>query len=182
MFLRMKQLLGTDNLILRRRFGAGGRRMFGEDAFNSMLAIERRRVDLSGQQFALMLLSLQGRNGSSARELHRAFGVIATRVRGSDLIGWFEQGQILGVIFTHVSSEPSAVSEILCAKVKSALQTTLGNRMAQAISVSVQIFPEQSNSGDSTWVADPEIYSGLASLSPSLRPVPPGGGRLMLCE
>ena len=155
MFFRMKQLPGMNNLKLIRRFVAGSSRMFGEDAFNSMLAIERRRVERSGQQFVLMLLSFQGQNGSSARILHRAFGVIAARIRGSDLIGWLEEGEILGVIFTLVPPKPCAVSEILCAKIKSALQATLGNEMAKAITVSVEIFPEQSNRSDSTWVLIP---------------------------
>jgi hypothetical protein len=136
--------------------------MFGEDAFNSMLAIERRRVARSGQQFVLMLLSSQEQKDSSARTLHRAFSVIAARIRGSDLIGWFDEGQILGVIFTHVPPEPCAIAEILCAKVKSSLEAALGNATSKTIAISVQIFPEQSNSSGSTWEADPELHSDFA--------------------
>jgi hypothetical protein len=148
MFIRMKQLPGVDNPILGRRFLAGSGRMFGEDMFNSMIAAECRRVKRSGEQFVLMLLFLQGHNGSSARALHLAFGAIAARIRGSDLIGWIEEDEILGVVFTHVSPESCAVKEILCAKVESALRATLGNEIAKAITLSVQIFPEQSNSSD----------------------------------
>jgi len=158
----MKQLVGVSNLIFGRRFVARSSRMFGEDAFNSMLAIERRRVARSGQQFVLMLLSPQGQKDSSARTLHRSFSVIAARIRGSDLIGWFDEGEILGVIFTHVPPEPCAVAEILCARVKSALQAALGNATAKTITVSVQMFPEQSNRSDSTWAADPQPYSDFA--------------------
>jgi hypothetical protein len=160
MFLRKKQLPGVDNPVLGRRFVAGSGRMFGEELFNSMVATERRRVKRSGEEFALMLLFLEGHNGSSARALHLAFGAIAARIRGSDLIGWIEQDEILGVIFTHVSPESCAVKEILCAKVESALRATLGNEMAEAITLSVQIFPERSNRSESA--GEVELESSMA--------------------
>src|SRR5450755_139355 len=59
-------------------------RSFGEDVFQSMLTLERRRAERSGQPFALMLLSAPDQNGSSKRLLHRALGVVAKNSRETD--------------------------------------------------------------------------------------------------
>jgi len=149
--------------------GVTGGRIFGEDAFRAMLAIERRRAERSGQPFMLMLLSPQGQNGSSGKILLRTFGVVAAQTRETDLVGWHEEGHVLGIIFTQVSPDPCAVTEILRAKVTSALQEGLGHEIAGAIAISVHIFPEQWNKSDSTWVADPKLYSDIERRVPHKR-------------
>jgi lipopolysaccharide/colanic/teichoic acid biosynthesis glycosyltransferase len=149
--------------------GVGGSRIFGEDAFRAMLAIERRRAERSGQPFMLMLLSPQGQNGSSGKMLLRTFGVVAAQTRETDLLGWHEEGHVLGIIFTQVSPDPGVVTELLRAKITSALQKGLGNEIAGAIAISVHIFPEQWNKSDSTWVADAKLYSDLERQIPRKR-------------
>jgi lipopolysaccharide/colanic/teichoic acid biosynthesis glycosyltransferase len=147
----------------------GGTRIFGEDAFKSMLAIERRRAERSSQPFVLMLLSPQGLNGSSGKILLRTFAAVAGQTRETDLIGWQEEGKVLGIIFTQVSPDPCVVTEILRAKIAEALRENLGHETATAIAISVHIFPEQWNKSDSTWVADSKLYSDLESQIPRRR-------------
>jgi len=160
---------GSTSLVVTQLDGIGGSRIFGEDTFKSMLAIERRRAERSSQPFVLMLLSPEGQNGSSAKILLRTFGVVAGQTRETDMVGWHEEGEVLGIIFTQVSPDPCAVTEILRAKIASALRESLGDEIARAIAISVHIFPEQWNKSDSTWVADSKLYSDLERQIPRKR-------------
>jgi len=150
----------ASSLATATKDGIRDSKIFDEDVFTSMLAIERRRAERSGQPFVLMLLTPHGLNGSSGKVLHRAFGAVATQARETDLVGWYERDMVLGIIFTQVSPETS-VTEILRAKIASALQKELGNKIAKTITISVHIFPENWNKHDSDWVADSKLYSDL---------------------
>ncbi len=138
-----------------------GGRVFGEDVFHAMLALERRRAERSGQPFVLMLLDAHQRNGSSKKILHQAVGVITGSARETDLIGWYKRGAVIGVIFTQVAAGAPPVTEILRTKVATALVNCLGQETAKAIAISVHIFPEDWNKSDSNWVADSKLYSDL---------------------
>ena len=138
-----------------------GSRVFSEDVFHAMLALERRRAERSGQPFVLMLLDAHQRNGSSKKILHQAVGVLTGSARETDLIGWYKKGAVVGVIFTQVAAGTSPVTEILRTKVATALVNSLGEETAKAIAISVHIFPEDWNKSDSNWVADSKLYSDL---------------------
>ncbi|MGA7624829.1 MAG: hypothetical protein WCA91_14745, partial [Candidatus Acidiferrales bacterium] len=48
---------------------------------------------------------------------------VAQVVRETDLTGWFEDGSVIGVIFTELGSAPvSSVTKIIESKVKAGLQ------------------------------------------------------------
>ena len=72
-----------------------GSRVFGEDVFHAMLALERRRAERSGQPFVLMLLDAHQRNGSSKKILRQVVGVVAGSARETDLMGWYKKGPSL---------------------------------------------------------------------------------------
>ena len=138
-----------------------GNRIFGEDVFHAMLALERRRAERSGQPFVLMLLDAHQRNGSSKKLLNQAVGVVTDSARETDLIGWYKKGAVIGVIFTQVTADAPLVTEILRHKVSTALLNALGETTAKAIAISVHVFPEDWNKNDSSWVADSKLYSDL---------------------
>jgi lipopolysaccharide/colanic/teichoic acid biosynthesis glycosyltransferase len=145
-------------------------RVFGEDVFHSMLAIERRRAERSGQPFVLMLLDAHARNnGSAGKILQRAIPVAAHCTRETDLIGWQAKDAILGVIFTQVSAGAPSVTEILSNKVSKALHDALGKEAASSIVLTVHSFPENWNKSDSGWVADSKLYSDLDRQAPRKR-------------
>jgi lipopolysaccharide/colanic/teichoic acid biosynthesis glycosyltransferase len=160
---------GSSTVVVTQLDGIGSNQIFSEDTFRSMLAIERRRAERSSQPFVLMLLSPQGQNGSSGKILLRILGAVAGQTRETDLVGWHKEGEVLGIIFTQVSPDPCAVTEILRAKITAALRAGLGDEIARVVAMSVHIFPEQWNKSDSTWVADPKLYSDLERQIPRKR-------------
>jgi exopolysaccharide biosynthesis polyprenyl glycosylphosphotransferase len=82
------------------------------------------------------------------------------------LIGWYEKGVVLAVIFTEVSSEvEKPITEILHTKVLGALHGELGRKLAASLVVTTHLFPE--NGGDKgEKLADSRFYPDLAKSTP----------------
>jgi lipopolysaccharide/colanic/teichoic acid biosynthesis glycosyltransferase len=130
-----------------------------ENAFHSLLTLERRRAERSRKPFVLMLLDANLENGSGALILKKAADVIMGSKRETDLVGWYKESDILGVIFTEVSIEGERpLTEILRAKIGTALAGNLGREKAAKIAISLHVFPEIWDRNDSDWVADAKFY------------------------
>jgi exopolysaccharide biosynthesis polyprenyl glycosylphosphotransferase len=133
-----------------------------ENVFHSMLTLERRRAERSGEPFVLMLLDANLENGSAGVILEEAADVIVASKRETDLVGWYKKSDILGVIFTEVSIEGERpLTEILRTKIETALARDLGRQKAAKIAISLHVFPELWDRNDSDWVADAKFYPDL---------------------
>src|SRR5271169_4510792 len=98
---------------------AGREAILQEETFHALLTHERRRADRSRKPFVLMLLETHAprTNGDSSNFSERFHSVIADSTRETDLIGWYETGRILAVIFTELNLEDGTpVTELLRAK------------------------------------------------------------------
>jgi len=85
-----------------------------------------------------------------------------TSKRETDLIGWYKDGAILGIIFAEVSmAGDSPITETLRAKVETLFVKHLGRERASQIAISVHIFPESYDKDGSGWVADSKLYPDL---------------------
>jgi len=135
-----------------------------EESFRSMLTLERRRAERSRKPFVLMLLDASAfiEEKTADRFMTRVCSVLLKSTRETDLIGWYEKGLILGVIFTEVSSEAEKpITEVLHSKVVEALHGELGRKVTSSLVVTTHLFPE--NSGDKgEKVADSRFYPDLA--------------------
>jgi lipopolysaccharide/colanic/teichoic acid biosynthesis glycosyltransferase len=149
----------------RDRFNVGERclGMLDQALFQSILTLERKRTERSQKPFALMLLDASRLLANGARE--QAFSgmsaAVASATRDTDVVGWFEEGAIVGVIYTEIQgSSKEAITESLCSRLKSALERNLGNRSKQ-IAVSVHLFPEDVKGDGSDDLANAKFYSDL---------------------
>jgi lipopolysaccharide/colanic/teichoic acid biosynthesis glycosyltransferase len=124
-----------------------------QDLFIRMLCTERRRSYRSGRRFVLMLLD-PGRLIKSARRgelMANVLQAVAQSVRDTDLKGWYEDGSIIGVIFTELgSAENKAVVQALSNKVSSALYEHLSVEHTNEIRLSFHTFPEDWEDSDPT--------------------------------
>jgi hypothetical protein len=108
-----------------------------------MLTMETRRADRSHKPFVLMLLDANMENGPAEAILRRAVDVVVASKRETDLVGWYKQGAILGIIFTEVSMDGDLpVTETLRAKMEAAFVEHMGRERASGIAISIHIFPE----------------------------------------
>ena len=139
-----------------------------EESFRSMLTLERRRAERSRKPFVLMLLDASAfiEEKTSERFLSRICSVLLKSTRETDLIGWYEKGVVLGVIFTEVSCEvEKPITEILHSKVLDALHGELGRKITSSLVVTAHLFPE--NKGDKGGkLADSRFYPDLAKTTP----------------
>src|SRR6266568_4426913 len=132
-----------------------GETALAENIFHSMLTLERRRAERSRKPFVLMLLDANLENGSAAGILRQAVDVILTSKRETDIIGWYKESAILGVIFAEVNIEGEClVTETLRTKIETLLAKHLGRGKAAKIAISVHVFPESWDRNQSGWVAD----------------------------
>jgi len=144
---------------------ANGERMLSEDSFNSMLALERRRAERSRRPFVLMLIdacSVSEDKGAD-RLLGRVVSVLLKSTRETDLIGWYQTGAMLGVIFTEVSLQSeNPITEILRSKVVSALQKELTCEVTSNLAISVHLFPENFGQNGDESAANTKFYPDLS--------------------
>jgi lipopolysaccharide/colanic/teichoic acid biosynthesis glycosyltransferase len=133
-----------------------------ESVFHSLLTHERRRAERSRKPFVLMLLDANLEDGTAAQILKNAVEVVLASKRETDLVGWYKQDLILGVIFTEVNVEGTVpVTEVLRGKIENALIKHLGREPASKIAISLHLFPENWDKDHSGWVADSKLYPDL---------------------
>ena len=143
-----------------------------EESFRSMLTLERRRAERSRKPFVLMLLDANAfiEEKTADRFLSRISAVLLKSTRETDLIGWYEKGVVLGVIFTEVSCEgETPITEILSSKVVDALEGELGRKVLSSLVVTTHLFPEKTGQDKGEKVADSRFYPDLAKSTPKKR-------------
>jgi len=136
-----------------------------EESFRSMLTLERRRAERSRKPFVLMLLDACAfiEEKAADRMMTRVSSVLLKSSRETDLIGWYEEGVIVGVIFTEVSCESEQpITEILHSKVLKALQSELGGKTASNLVITTHLFPDKTGRDKGETVADTRFYPDLA--------------------
>jgi len=139
--------------------------LLSEETFRAMLLQERRRAERSRKLFVLMLLDAAAfvADGTAEKILPKIQSVILNSSRETDIVGWYKDGIVLGVIFTEVSVETKhPITEILRSKVVNALQQELNRPASSKLVVTVHLFPESPEKGGSDPIADFKLYPDLS--------------------
>jgi lipopolysaccharide/colanic/teichoic acid biosynthesis glycosyltransferase len=141
-----------------------------ESAFQSMLALERRRAERSRKPFVLMLLDAMHEEGPAAPLLASALKVVECNSRETDVVGWYKDGVIVGVIFTEVATDvKDPVIETLRRKILSGLEREVGPEPSTKIAISFHVFPDQWDREQKDWTADQKLYPDLNRKTPRKR-------------
>src|SRR5687768_7915931 len=85
----------------------GGRgHAYDEEPFQYLLSIERKRARRSGRPFLLLFVDLDPRPATGIRIDHRdarrLFSALWECVRETDIVGWYRQHRVAGVLVTDV--------------------------------------------------------------------------------
>ena len=141
-----------------------------ESVFQSMLTLERRRAERSGKPFVLMLVDAMHEDGPAAPLLSSALKVVERNSRETDVVGWYKNGLILGVIFTEVATDSKElVTETLRRKMLSGLEMEVGPEQSTKIAISFHVFPDQWDREQRDWTADQRLYPDLNHKTPRKR-------------
>ena len=139
--------------------------VFREEEFHAMLTLERRRADRSRRPFVLMLVDSHAvdKNLAGANFIERLTSVVSSATRETDIIGWYDDGVILAVIFTEINSEDKTpVTEVLYSKLTTALRDGFDHRLVSNLIVTVHLFPQSGVGHRLGRVADIKIHEDLS--------------------
>jgi lipopolysaccharide/colanic/teichoic acid biosynthesis glycosyltransferase len=141
-----------------------------DKAFQALLTRERRRAERSGNRFVLVLLDAHRENGTARTTLLDSLAALISEIRETDAPGWYEEGAILGVIFTEIGEGDSAkIAEGLRTKIHTKLEQSLGPEAAAKIVMTLHIFPQHWDRNNSGWVADSRLYPEFSLQAPRKR-------------
>jgi len=134
--------------------------LLDERVFVHMLRLERKKSERSHEPFVLMLFegASFSQTGSSPLmgEVSRA---IWASTRETDVLGWYEQNRVLGLIVSQVGESALSNAGMVAERIGRALQKRLAPETFAALKMRVRIFPDESDDerddgGDFTFYRD----------------------------
>lgn len=163
----MRRSMNNSNLSLVTADPASAveRIVLNQDMFHRMISLERKRTERSGNPFLLMLLELQGSAPSAhdAKLLHKLLNSLTMTTRETDVIGWYQDGGIVGVMFTEISLDDRAqLLSTMMTRVSETLRHHLSYELFSRISISFHVFPEEWNHEGLERPSNPMLYPDLA--------------------
>ncbi len=127
-----------------------------------MLTLERMRAERSNKAFILMLMDVNPENGSAVGILKQAADTALTSKRETDLVGWYVENAVLGIIFTEVNLDANRpVTETLRRKIEAALCKRIGSKKAAKIAISLHVFAERRDRNNSSCAKDSKVCPEL---------------------
>jgi lipopolysaccharide/colanic/teichoic acid biosynthesis glycosyltransferase len=118
----------------------------GEDSFQKMISLERKRTERSGKPFLLMLLDM-GDHPHSERTsltLGQILAALALTTRETDVTGWYKNKSVVGVMFTDIGSDNrTGVIGTVITRVSETLRGKLTPEQLNMVSISFHPYPEE---------------------------------------
>lgn len=141
------------------------RALLSEDAFVSMLYLERRRAERAQKRFVLVLVDVKRalEEGNKNKTLGKIGAALTNSTRETDILGWYLENNLIGVIGTELGeTAPKIIHERLLEKLRTAFQLTVGKEKSSKISVSFHFFPEEYGKNDSNSSANVALYPDIS--------------------
>jgi lipopolysaccharide/colanic/teichoic acid biosynthesis glycosyltransferase len=155
------------------RSGAESERtVLGEEAFRRMISIERKRTERSQKPFLLMLLDRGNSNGSkkNGKALEDVVAALLGSTRETDITGWYENGVVVGVMFTDlVFDDKSAILSTMLARISTTLRDNLTFEQFNQINISFHFFPDDWDHDSSGRPSNATLYPDLSRHNDSRR-------------
>jgi lipopolysaccharide/colanic/teichoic acid biosynthesis glycosyltransferase len=148
------------------------RMILSEDAFVSMLYLERRRAERAQKRYVLLLVDVKDAiaDKQKSHTIQTITRTLCSVTRETDIIGWFVYDHILGVIATEIGKASSSeVRDKMSQKFRAAFLEALGPHKASQISFSFHFFPDEREGGDFNDSANNALYPELSRKKPSHR-------------
>jgi lipopolysaccharide/colanic/teichoic acid biosynthesis glycosyltransferase len=141
------------------------RALLSEDAFVSMLYLERRRAERAQKRFVLVLVDVKRAldEGNKSRTLAKIAVALTNSTRETDILGWYLENNLIGIIGTELGeTAPKIIHERLLEKFRASFQHTVGKEKSSKISVSFHFFPEEYGKSDSNAAANVALYPDIS--------------------
>jgi len=135
--------------------------LLNEDAFVSMLYLERRRAERAQKRFVLILLDLNKtlKGVPKDRTILALTNALSEVTRETDVIGWYVENDLMGVLGTELGNASNeVVEEKFLVKFRRVFEAILGRERSSSITVSFHFFPEEFREGDDDHAANIALY------------------------
>jgi exopolysaccharide biosynthesis polyprenyl glycosylphosphotransferase len=152
------------NYLLDSEYG-----LYVQQYFNDMLAIERKRAERSKKCFVLMLISVKGiEELDKVKKVYKKIvAVLSECIRETDIKGWFQHNNIIGVIFTEIEKAANDdIKEIIARKIERNLIEALSPDLMKNVCLSAHIYPdecEQTDTKEHNLIFYPDVIKKLSS-------------------
>jgi lipopolysaccharide/colanic/teichoic acid biosynthesis glycosyltransferase len=169
---RVKRSRSDSRLSLANMGDQAARSVLHEDAFVSLLYLERRRAERAQKRFVLMLVDVKRaiNDGQKNRTVSKITNALVKVTRETDILGWYLEDHIIGVIGTEIGdAKPKSVQSKMLEKVRKSLSETLEIQRASQITVSFHFFPEDLNDNGTDHSANITLYPDLSRKEESRR-------------
>ena len=113
--------------------------LLNEALFRSALVRERKRADRFEESFALLLISLDDRSAHGPRRAE-VLGALTSTRHDTDLVGWFEQDAVVGLIRPLYDIDPNEAAASLAATVRRELARCLTSDSAAGCSIRLEVY------------------------------------------
>ena len=130
-------------------FGRGGliegHPLISEELFRGALERERRRADRFEETFVLILVSVNGRAARQSRWGQLVEALSQTNL-DADMMGWFEQGSVVGLIRSLADTESKDGGTLLAETLRNELLRCLTPDGIDSYSIRLEIYSPRSDS------------------------------------
>jgi len=169
--LRVNRALGMEDP-LSSSAPQGLRDVLNEEAFKRKIAVERKRTERCKDPFLLMLLEADAHSGArrGGKNLDNVVCALLPATRETDVIGWYKDQAIVGVMFTGLAPcDKSTVLSTILTRVSTALRNELTFDQFSQISISFHFFPDEWDHDNSDRPSNLALYPDLQSSKESKR-------------
>lgn len=145
-----------------------------EDTFRRMIAIERKRTERSKTPFLLMLLEITNQKSveQNRATLETAVTALMGFSRDTDIVGWYQSGAIVGVLFTGlIGSDRNSIADMIINRVSATLIDELTPQTFKEVSISFHFFPDDWDHDKPGRLSNPALYPDIVSHEKGRRPL-----------
>ena len=139
----------------------------GEESFNRLLLLERRRTERSGIPFVLSLLNISEVSRIMAPASMAALcSSISSSTRDTDVVGWYQYPKEIGIIYTMLGdADRNSIIAAITTRMREALGKSLGTDGILRVPISFHFFPENYDSRKPSNRLDEKLYPDLTRLN-----------------
>lgn len=121
--------------------------LMGEPWFTRALNVERKRTERSRKPFILVLLDLKRAremNGEYHQLLHQVVSSVNAFMRETDVIGWYQNEEVVGAIFTELGTKTDVKAALnsITGKLRAAIEAHVGGGRSAPVDISCHVFPD----------------------------------------
>jgi len=122
-----------------RQHRAHASHVLNEDIFKSILIRERQRADRSEAGLMMLLVAIDDPDRSATTR--HVIASLSVAKRRSDLLGWFDQGRVMGLILPETGPSPAHARRVVEERVRRHLEKRLTPESLSRVRMTMHVHP-----------------------------------------